>query len=216
MWRDHPRLFPFPALDLSAWQAIVVPLLALPQATHYVLDGYLWRLDGSNSDDDLFRASGSDPARARDGEIFLHATGFFGGEAVEMPLRFGLACRRHTFDDPAGADFEFWSIGPRIEFEPDFRLLENDACRWSFYTSLGAFGGYTRIETDPDIAGWKTTMAGIDLGVGTRLRFEHVEFGIGLLARTHHADQSDPVDGTFVQAFDARFTGIEISVAIHF
>ncbi|MFN7955009.1 MAG: hypothetical protein U0610_25000 [bacterium] len=48
VWRDHPRLFPFPALDLSAWQAIVVPLLALPQATHYVLDGYLWRLDGSN------------------------------------------------------------------------------------------------------------------------------------------------------------------------
>ncbi len=48
VWRDHPALFPFPAFDLSSWQAFIVPLLALPQATHYVLDGYLWRLDGSN------------------------------------------------------------------------------------------------------------------------------------------------------------------------
>ncbi len=48
VWRDHPAFFPFPVLDLSSWQPFVVPLLALPQATHYVLDGFLWRLDGSN------------------------------------------------------------------------------------------------------------------------------------------------------------------------
>jgi hypothetical protein len=48
VWRDHPSLFRFPSLDLGAWYALIVPLLALPQATHYVLDGFLWRLDGSN------------------------------------------------------------------------------------------------------------------------------------------------------------------------
>ena len=43
--------------DVSAWLgflsrpatlSLVVPLLALPQATHYVLDAFLWRFDGSN------------------------------------------------------------------------------------------------------------------------------------------------------------------------
>jgi hypothetical protein len=48
VWRDHAALFAFPDVDLSAWHALIVPLLALPQATHYVLDRYLWRLDGSN------------------------------------------------------------------------------------------------------------------------------------------------------------------------
>ncbi len=48
VWRDHAALFAFPGVDLSAWHALVVPLLALPQATHYVLDRYLWRLDGTN------------------------------------------------------------------------------------------------------------------------------------------------------------------------
>lgn len=34
--------------DLGALLGIVVPLLALPQATHYVLDAWIWRFDGSN------------------------------------------------------------------------------------------------------------------------------------------------------------------------
>lgn len=46
VWRDHPLLFPGPALD--PWLTLAVPLLALPQLVHYVLDAYLWRLDGSN------------------------------------------------------------------------------------------------------------------------------------------------------------------------
>ena len=27
---------------------LLVPLLALPQLTHYILDAYVWRLDGTN------------------------------------------------------------------------------------------------------------------------------------------------------------------------
>ena len=48
VWREHASLFPAPALDLEAWAALLVPLLTLPQLTHYVLDAYLWRLDGQN------------------------------------------------------------------------------------------------------------------------------------------------------------------------
>jgi hypothetical protein len=28
--------------------SVVVPLLILPQATHYVLDAWIWKFDGSN------------------------------------------------------------------------------------------------------------------------------------------------------------------------
>jgi len=45
VWRDHAGLFPgFGDAPLEAWAlTFVVPLLALPQATHYALDGWLWR-----------------------------------------------------------------------------------------------------------------------------------------------------------------------------
>lgn len=48
VWRDKAELFPWfqglPALQDASWLAILVPLLALPQATHYVLDGFIWRM----------------------------------------------------------------------------------------------------------------------------------------------------------------------------
>jgi hypothetical protein len=48
VWNDHPALFPGPALAAASLEPLVVPLLALPQLTHYLLDAYLWRMDGSN------------------------------------------------------------------------------------------------------------------------------------------------------------------------
>lgn len=41
VWHDHPALF-----GATPWltdAALVVPLLAVPQLTHYVLDGFIWR-----------------------------------------------------------------------------------------------------------------------------------------------------------------------------
>jgi len=44
LWHDHPELFAGPALELGRGALnLLVPLLALPQATHYVLDGWIWR-----------------------------------------------------------------------------------------------------------------------------------------------------------------------------
>lgn len=48
VWHEHLDLFQTPTLDTSAFAALVVPLLALPQITHYILDAYLWRMDGNN------------------------------------------------------------------------------------------------------------------------------------------------------------------------
>lgn len=51
VWKEHGALF---FGTTAAWSpagalaALVVPLLALPQATHYLLDAWLWRFDGSN------------------------------------------------------------------------------------------------------------------------------------------------------------------------
>jgi hypothetical protein len=48
VWHERPYLFgSLDALDastwLTSWQAILVPLLAVPQITHYLLDGLIWR-----------------------------------------------------------------------------------------------------------------------------------------------------------------------------
>lgn len=50
VWNDHAALFPGPFVEAagSGVDVLLVPLLALPQLTHYILDGYVWRLDGSN------------------------------------------------------------------------------------------------------------------------------------------------------------------------
>lgn len=42
IWHDRPWLFG-DGLELSGWQMYLVPLLALPQATHYLLDGFIWK-----------------------------------------------------------------------------------------------------------------------------------------------------------------------------
>jgi hypothetical protein len=51
VWHDHASLFPLPSLrpDGPAL-AVAVALLATPQATHYVLDAFLWRTGRANPD----------------------------------------------------------------------------------------------------------------------------------------------------------------------
>lgn len=48
VWREHLKLFPgfsrLPQIQTDTVLALVVPLLAVPQMTHYVIDGVIWRL----------------------------------------------------------------------------------------------------------------------------------------------------------------------------
>ena len=51
VWKEHSALYFGAAMDWAptgALAALLIPLLALPQATHYLLDAWLWRFDGSN------------------------------------------------------------------------------------------------------------------------------------------------------------------------
>ena len=51
VWHEHAGLFPGPALLPGPEAlALVVPLLALPQATHYLLDAWVWRVRPENPD----------------------------------------------------------------------------------------------------------------------------------------------------------------------
>ncbi len=53
VWREHLSFFaPFvhlPTISDPAVLSILIPLLALPQSTHYVLDGFIWRVKDRSS-----------------------------------------------------------------------------------------------------------------------------------------------------------------------
>ncbi|CAN5473149.1 hypothetical protein BH11CYA1_BH11CYA1_19750 [soil metagenome] len=53
IWREHLSIFALfsnlPVINDSAILALLVPFLALPQSTHYLLDGFIWRVKERNS-----------------------------------------------------------------------------------------------------------------------------------------------------------------------
>lgn len=53
VWKEHGHFFQIfsvlPAVRTNLLLALLVPLLALPQSTHYVLDGFIWKLRKKNS-----------------------------------------------------------------------------------------------------------------------------------------------------------------------
>lgn len=54
VWRDHTAIFPWaevlPFVSESATLAIIVPLLSLPQVTHYIVDGFIWKIRKKDAD----------------------------------------------------------------------------------------------------------------------------------------------------------------------
>ena len=48
VWDEHSELFilfsSIPAIAGNAILAIIVPLLSVPQITHYIIDGYIWKI----------------------------------------------------------------------------------------------------------------------------------------------------------------------------
>jgi hypothetical protein len=51
VWHDNGQFFPGPALESGAiLLSVIVPLLALPQATHYLLDAWIWKIKPQNAE----------------------------------------------------------------------------------------------------------------------------------------------------------------------
>jgi hypothetical protein len=44
VWQDHSQFFAGLRINASAWLPILVPLLSVPQFTHYVIDGFIWKI----------------------------------------------------------------------------------------------------------------------------------------------------------------------------
>ena len=66
VWREHGQLFgtffsAMPAIASPSTLVWLVPLLAVPQATHYILDAFIWRMhtQGTNWKEILFLTSSS-------------------------------------------------------------------------------------------------------------------------------------------------------------
>lgn len=54
IWQDHNKIFQFSHLvepvQNEMWLSILVPLLTLPQLTHYLLDGFIWKSNDHDKD----------------------------------------------------------------------------------------------------------------------------------------------------------------------
>lgn len=49
VWKEHKAVFHLPAIHISDKALnFLVPLLALPQITHYILDGFIWKIREDN------------------------------------------------------------------------------------------------------------------------------------------------------------------------
>lgn len=64
VWHDRDWLFG-DAWNVGALKLVIVPLLALPQLTHYVLDGFIWRRRSNPSVAGLVAASAEPSASSR-------------------------------------------------------------------------------------------------------------------------------------------------------
>jgi len=53
VWRERGNIFPWfsglPHIQLKGTLAWLVPLLTLPQVTHYLIDGFIWRVSGPSA-----------------------------------------------------------------------------------------------------------------------------------------------------------------------
>jgi hypothetical protein len=61
VWHERSWLFGR-AWEIRSWDQFLIPLLAVPQVTHYILDGFIWRRR-SNRDVAAFTESGPVPPR---------------------------------------------------------------------------------------------------------------------------------------------------------
>lgn len=52
VWNDHKAVFAafyyLPKVNDSLWLSLLVPLLVLPQLTHYIIDGFIWKIQKDN------------------------------------------------------------------------------------------------------------------------------------------------------------------------
>jgi hypothetical protein len=52
VWKEHPNIFGNFQISVAPWVfSILVPLLIMPQMTHYILDAFIWRVNKSGKEE---------------------------------------------------------------------------------------------------------------------------------------------------------------------
>jgi len=175
------------------------------------------RIEGWQSDDDLFDGAGFPGTESRTSSLFGHFSFLVAEGKFRMPLRAGLVFQGHLLDDATtGEEVTFSSVGPQFEVAPELFFTNKSKFKWSVYSELGfAFAG-TVVEVDnyPGDFDSATWMYGFELG--TRLYWRHFEFGLAYVSRGHTMDESDPNGTDVVFGYDASFDGLLFTVGAIF
>jgi hypothetical protein len=173
------------------------------------------RLEAAATDDDLFAEDlPGTYNEAGDGDLFFHSTIAVGDSNHTAPLRVGLFLRNYTLSGSGfTSDLSWVSLGPRIEFAPDFKLIGNDRFRWSIPLRLGAGIGAASFSSDTETGDFDSTVTQFDLGIGTRFLIGRVQLDLGYLQRS--ADYESTDEPAF-QSIDTTFSGLVFTVGAKF
>ncbi len=173
------------------------------------------RIEGIGSDDDLFVDAGFAANEARRSNLFLHFTYRAEAGRFAMPVRIGLLLDGYVLDeDSTGTEQTFGSLGPYLEFAPEFAFVHERKLAWSIYAAVGVGAAVTGIDIDGDPNDYTSSTGFLGLEAGTRLRAGPVTLGIGIVGRWTSMDESDEEDLLVVLGHDTEFVGILISGGI--
>ncbi len=148
--------------------------------------------------------------------LFSHFTYRLDGERFEAPLRAGLRASRLALDGPTplGED-KAWSLGPYVEIAPELTLIHGSRARWTIYGELGAGYTFTYVDDGSTPREFETGSLFYGAEVGTRLRFDVLEWGIAWLGRFQSTDR-DVEGGTGYPSVDTTFRGVLFTLTFRF
>lgn len=175
------------------------------------------RIEGWQSDDDLFAGTGAPSSESTTSSLFGHFSFLIADSEFRMPMRIGLLLHGHALrDTTTDEEVTFTSGGPQFELAPEVFLSHDPDVKWSLYSEIGfAFAG-TTVEIDGDANEYDSTSWMYGLELGTRVYFDHFELGLAYVSRGQTMDESDPEDGSRALGYDASFDGLLFTIGAVF
>lgn len=175
------------------------------------------RIEGWQSDDDLFTDAGEDPTEATTSSLFGHFSYLLEDHRFRMPMRVGLLLHGHTLRDTTTDDeATFTSVGPQFELGPEVFLSNAPNVKWSLYSEFGLAVAATTVEIDGDADEYDSSSWMYGFEFGSRLYLSHFELGLAYVSRGQTMDESDPEDDTVIFGYDARFDGLLFTIGAVF
>ncbi len=175
------------------------------------------RIEGWQSDDDLFAGTDAGPTEATSSALFGHFSFLIEDSEFRMPLRIGLLFHGHVLRDTAtDEEITFTSGGPQFELAPEVFLNHDPDVKWSLYSEIGFAIAGTTVEVDGDSNEYDSSSWMYGFELGTRVYFDHLEFGLAYVSRGQTMDESDPEGLLYARGYDASFDGLLFTIGAVF